>query len=474
VLTFCLPAAWAAVNDFDGDGATDIAVFLDDAGNWYIRKSSDGNLLSAHWGWDGVITTPGDFDGNGRADYAVYDPNSGTWYGKRGDGTTWSRNWGWTGAVPVPADYDHDGFTDMAVYYPDIGNWYILRSSDQQGVIFNWGWKDAIPVPGDYDGDGWIDLGVFHPGSGYWYIFKSSDGKAIVFNWGWDGTEPVQADYDGDGITDIGIYHRDTGNWYIRRSGNGESLILNWGWSQAEAVPGDYNGDGFADIAVYDPGSDYWFIRYTAGATATIFWGDSGTVPTLTGYQVNQWFRPDDPPVQRKVYAAMGNGITSGSGDTIGDPWPPRLEDMLHRPVYNASDSGSRVCEYGVSHVDDVLDDYNPGYLLILYGSNDLTYGYSINDIISALRAMIREGHSRNVVVAVATLPPVFSEGSAPSWEYDQLNQQIRNLASSEDALLADVAAVFNGRRDLILDDGLHPTPEGQQLIAQTFYNVLP
>jgi hypothetical protein len=37
-------------NDYDGDGITDLAVWRDPIGTYFIRKSTDGNLLGIQWG----------------------------------------------------------------------------------------------------------------------------------------------------------------------------------------------------------------------------------------------------------------------------------------------------------------------------------------------------------------------------------------------------------------------------------------
>ena len=36
--------------DFDGDGITDIAVWRPGDGNWYILRSSDGEVMVTQWG----------------------------------------------------------------------------------------------------------------------------------------------------------------------------------------------------------------------------------------------------------------------------------------------------------------------------------------------------------------------------------------------------------------------------------------
>ena len=40
--------------DYDNDGKTDLAVYHQATGNWYILKSSDQNILGGgpqNWGW---------------------------------------------------------------------------------------------------------------------------------------------------------------------------------------------------------------------------------------------------------------------------------------------------------------------------------------------------------------------------------------------------------------------------------------
>ncbi|MBP7829475.1 MAG: discoidin domain-containing protein [Kiritimatiellae bacterium] len=171
------------------------------------------------------------------------------------------------------------------------------------------------------------------------------------------------------------------------------------------------------------------------------------------------------------VYLAMGDGITKGSPPTIGDPWPPRLDRLLGsgKTVINEGKSGSRV-GYGSYKVSSYLSQYQPGYLLILYGTNDIGIGNDINYIIGELRDMIRAAKGRYTVPIVGTLPPVFNGyGSG----LNTLNSRIRDLARSEGIICADVSSAFNNKRSLIMSDGLHPTPEGQQLIAKTFYNAI-
>jgi hypothetical protein len=96
----------------------DAAVYWQAEGLWYVRKSSDGQML------DGVPI-----------------------------------NWGHPIAAPVPADYDGDGKTDLCVYVSTTGKWYIRKSSDgtllgggttpQNGGI-PWGHPVVTPANAQY------------------------------------------------------------------------------------------------------------------------------------------------------------------------------------------------------------------------------------------------------------------------------------------------------------------------------------
>ncbi|MEP7338175.1 MAG: VCBS repeat-containing protein, partial [Acidobacteriota bacterium] len=122
-----------------------------DGGHWYIRQSSDGQVIDKYWGL----------------------------------GTD----------VPVPADYDGDGKADIAVWRGAETNWYIARSSDGQTEIVSLGasWLGDVPVPGDYDGDGKTDVAVWRAGEGRWYAKCSLDGSLRTTANGQAGDIPMAA-----------------------------------------------------------------------------------------------------------------------------------------------------------------------------------------------------------------------------------------------------------------------------------------
>ncbi|MFH0908874.1 MAG: LamG-like jellyroll fold domain-containing protein [bacterium] len=282
------------INDFDGDGATDVSVFWPSTGNWYIRQTAAGLRLQ-NWGWNESTPVPADYDGDDVTDLAVFFAGNGRWYiVQSGSEPNLSRTVDWVkGAViPVLGDFDGDNRTDFTVYKPEFGNWYIAfntPSATSSTVSVNWGWNETKPVPGDYDGDGVSDIAVFWPGGGLWYVQRSSDGEMLSqtpIQWGWSDVTPVPGDYDGDRKTDLAVYHQASGTWYIRKSSDNQMLSggpIQWGWSGARPVPGDYDNDGKTDIAVYYQQSGLWYIRQSIDGAmytgAPLQWGWNATYP---------------------------------------------------------------------------------------------------------------------------------------------------------------------------------------------------
>lgn len=284
------------VNDFDGDGATDLTVYWPQQSTWYIRQSTNLANRTVQWGWNGVRVVPGDYDGDRKTDIAVMTPNDGRWY-IRESITDYLRMklWFFGAVVPAPADFDGDLRTDVAVYRPALGTWYIAYTTQSNNTSLGeqWGWSAAIPVPGDYDGDCEADVAVYWPGGGYWYVRQSSATNPVhimmedkPLQWGWSETVPVPGDYDGDRRNDLAVYHPATATWYIRRSKDKLMLSgapIQWGWNGVIPCPGDFDNDGITDIAVYHPQTGNWYIRQSSTGTlmtgAPIPWGWSAATP---------------------------------------------------------------------------------------------------------------------------------------------------------------------------------------------------
>jgi len=210
------------VGDYDGDGKADPAVFrcpTASAGqcSFYYRGSLNnpsGNITFGPWGFGTSATiapNPGDFDGDGKFDFCIRRDGgggAGQFVLRRStDGGVEYINWGLTTDSIVPGDWDGDVKADFCVvrFVGNQGHWYILErdggGTGAQPIIFGDPTQD-FGAWGDYDGDGRQDIGVWRPNAdptmNYFFIRLSSSGAFVVKEWGRSGDQPV-AEWNGFG-----------------------------------------------------------------------------------------------------------------------------------------------------------------------------------------------------------------------------------------------------------------------------------
>ncbi|MEO8036359.1 MAG: VCBS repeat-containing protein, partial [Acidobacteriota bacterium] len=159
------------IGDYDGDRKADMMTFRSTEGRWSFMSSVSGFAQSVplDWGLPGDAAVPTDYDGDGRWDLAVFRPESGRWFVKRSsDGSMLTVDWGLATDVPVPADYDGDGRADVAIFRPSTGEWWIRYSSTDFTTYSTtmYGVSGDIPLPGDFDADGRAEPACWRQGAG--------------------------------------------------------------------------------------------------------------------------------------------------------------------------------------------------------------------------------------------------------------------------------------------------------------------
>jgi hypothetical protein len=269
---------WISGHSFDGDSQSDIGVYNDRTGQWFLLHSFDPFTIVT-FGYNGTDPVERDYDGDGRLDLGVYDPNTGFWSLLRSRNGETNYFFGYRGAEPVPADYDGDGKVDIAVFDDNSGTWYLQRS--QAGYTSaQFGYRGSKPVPADYDGDRRADLAVYDDSSGMWYLMRSTLGYTNI-QFGYRGTKPVPGDYDNDGREDIGVYDPNNGTWYLQRTLKGYDSFQ-FGFAGTIPVNRDYDADGKADPGVFDPQTDTWYLRQSNAGFKQQQFGFGQVVPLGT------------------------------------------------------------------------------------------------------------------------------------------------------------------------------------------------
>lgn len=164
----------------------------------------------------------------------------------------------------------------------------------------------------------------------------------------------------------------------------------------------------------------------------------------------------------------IGDSITDGECAPAGAPYPSRLAALSGKRTINEGVCGSTTST-GVGRIGSLLERNNPGYVCILYGINDLTFGRGRTEMITNLRTMVQAAKGNKSVPILATLLPTYDSHGFIAGEVVKANDSIRQLARDEGARLCDLEQEFGTDRSLIQPDGLHPSDAGNQVIAAAF-----
>ena len=170
-------------------------------------------------------------------------------------------------------------------------------------------------------------------------------------------------------------------------------------------------------------------------------------------------------------YVVLGDSI-SATETAPATCWPDRLAVLLGRDVIDLAVPGQTAAS-GALRVADVLAAYQPGFLLILYGANDVIRGRSNVTTVEALRTIARAAKVNHTVPILATLTPMLGWHAMFDGDVDELNRLIVQMALQESVVLVRLDVAFGDGGAFLLSDGLHPNETGKALIARVFYDKL-
>ena len=174
------------------------------------------------------------------------------------------------------------------------------------------------------------------------------------------------------------------------------------------------------------------------------------------------------------MIVAFGDSLSAGYGAEPGKSFPDFLQkDLdaagLHWRVLNAGVSGNTTTD-GLDRIQEVLAR-KPRITILEFGGNDGLRGLPLQTTRDNLAQMIRtlEAGGSKVLVAGMTLPPNYGGDYITKFGEIYVDLAKKYNLPRIPFLLSDV--VF--RPGMMQQDGIHPTAQGNQIVAQTVMRYL-
>ncbi|MBI4293198.1 MAG: arylesterase [Betaproteobacteria bacterium] len=170
-----------------------------------------------------------------------------------------------------------------------------------------------------------------------------------------------------------------------------------------------------------------------------------------------------------------GDSLSAAYGIAQKDGWvallDKRLKERQHNYIVaNASISGE-TSSGGASRIAAALATHRPRIVIVALGANDGLRGLPLGQLHDNLAAIVRASRKAGsrVLIAGMRMPPNYG----PQYTRD-FEQVYRALAREFKVPLAPfLLEGVAGKRELFLDDNLHPTAQAQPLILENVWRAL-
>ncbi len=171
---------------------------------------------------------------------------------------------------------------------------------------------------------------------------------------------------------------------------------------------------------------------------------------------------------------AFGDSLTAGFGADPGKSFPDFLQRDLDAAglkwrVVNLGVSGNTTTD-GLSRLSEVLA-YKPRITIVEFGGNDGLRGLPIQTTRANLERIIEmlEGAGSKVLLAGMTLPPNYGPDYIQPFQQIYVGLAAKYKVTRIPFLLEGVAI----HPDLMQQDGIHPTAQGNEIVAKTVMRFL-
>ncbi len=178
----------------------------------------------------------------------------------------------------------------------------------------------------------------------------------------------------------------------------------------------------------------------------------------------------------QKIILFFGNSLTAGMGLEVEEAFPALIQNKLDSTslTFNAINAGlsGETTASGKNRLSWLLKQKVDVFVLEL-GANDGLRGIPLDETKKNLQNMINEVkiHNPEVIIVLAgmQIPPNMGIDYTKDFQAIFPDLALENDISLIPFLLKDVA----GRPDLNQQDGIHPTADGQKIVANNVWEIL-
>lgn len=179
---------------------------------------------------------------------------------------------------------------------------------------------------------------------------------------------------------------------------------------------------------------------------------------------------------KERIILFFGNSITAGYGLDVAQAFPEIIQRRLdslgyNYKVVNAGLSGETTAA-GLNRIDWVLKTV-PDVFVLELGANDGLRGLDLNETKKNLLSIIERVRAVNsdvkILLAGMMVPP--NMGSRYAADFQQIFPDVAGEADVN--LLPFILEGVAGDPELNLEDGIHPTAAGHELVADNVWDAL-
>ncbi len=185
---------------------------------------------------------------------------------------------------------------------------------------------------------------------------------------------------------------------------------------------------------------------------------------------------PATPKNEKSIILFFGNSITAGYQLDLDQAFPALIQKKIDSLglAYQAVNAGlsGETSAGGKSRIDWVLRTV-PDIFFLELGANDGLRGLPLEETEKNLQAIIdavkTENPDAEIIIAGMMVPPNLGDDYTSKFTKLFADLSEKNQAVYIPFLLEGVA----GNPELNLPDGIHPTPEGHEIVSQTVWQYL-